>query len=185
MKETEIKMQYDPACRERLLRRCGELGFLPERQVWEEDLYYTPSWKDFLKSDEALRVRSVRDSQGGSLCRLTYKGPNQAQGLHAREELETQAGDGDVLKAILDRLGFVPLAAVRKERQYFVRGQAHICVDQVEGLGSYFEVEILGEAEPDAVTALARSLDIPGARPEPRTYLEMILRGKGGAGGGR
>ena len=179
MKETEIKMEYDPSCREQLLTRCQALGFHLEKQVWEEDLYYTPSWKNFLQTDEALRVRSVRSLRGETVCRITYKGPNQEKGVHAREELETQVEDGEILKAILDRLSFRPLAAVRKKRDYYVRENTHICVDQVEGLGSYFEVEQLGEAEPGAVKALADSLDIPGAVAEPRTYLEMILRGKG------
>ena len=184
MKETEIKMEYDPSCREQLLERCKALGFRLEQQVWEEDLYYTPSWKNFLQTDEALRVRSVRPAQGEAVCRITYKGPNQVEGIHAREELETQVEDGEILKTILERLAFQPLAAVRKQRDYYVRENVHICVDQVEGLGSYFEVEQLGEAEPGAVKALADSLHIPGARVEPRTYLEMILRGKGGAGHG-
>ena len=45
---------------------------------------------------------------------------------------------------------------MRKLRQYYHRGPLTACVDQVEGLGSFLELELLVETEEDRPEALKK-----------------------------
>jgi adenylate cyclase class 2 len=81
-------------------------------------------------------------------------------------------------EAILSRLGFCRVAAVRKRRRVYNLGKFEICVDRVDGLGDYFEIEARGPKKGyaglrDEALALMRRLG--GRNPERRSYLEMLL----------
>ncbi len=177
MKETEIKLQYKVVYREKLLERCLELGFSEVDKVKETDVYYTPSHMNFLISDQALRVRCVSSLSKGEQCLLTYKGRNEELNMQSREELEIKVENGRVMHQILQRLDFSSLATVEKERIYYKKKDMCICVDEVAGLGSYFEVEVLDRANAKSeILALVDKLTIPDTRIEPKTYLELILK---------
>jgi adenylate cyclase class 2 len=140
----------------------------------EHDVYYNHPARDFGVTDEALRVRYAK---GRAV--MTYKGAKLAgTRLKAREELNLAVEDGAVLETVLARLGFRPTAVVRKRRELWSLDGASIALDEVESLGTFAEVEIIGEAGDDAVEervhALARSLGITG-EPITASYLELVL----------
>ncbi|MFQ9748889.1 MAG: class IV adenylate cyclase [Anaerobutyricum soehngenii] len=60
-----------------------------------------------------------------------------------RKELETRIDDAETTREILISLGYKRLYPVTKLRQYYHKGMMTACVDQVEGLGSFLELEIL------------------------------------------
>ena len=62
--------------------------------------------------------------------------------------------DGDVCRDILLSLGYRELSPVRKLRQYYHRDTLTACVDQVEGLGSFLELEMLVDTEEERPQAL-------------------------------
>ena len=102
----------------------------------EEDYYYSHPCRDFLATDEALRIRVP--TQGKP--RITYKGPRlPGAGLKERMEIEVEAPPE--LQRILEALGFYPTLTVRKTRSYYRLGKAKITLDEVEGLGCFIEVE--------------------------------------------
>lgn len=177
MKEIEIKFKYDTQYKETLLQRCQEQGFFLEDQVWEEDTYYTPAHKDLMKCDQALRVRMVESQLKGNCSKITYKGVNQTKGMQMREELETDIKDGKILKEILRRMDFSVVAVVDKQRCYYVKENIHICVDKVQNLGDYFEIEVMeSDTAKETIEKLVKILDIPNTELETKTYLELILK---------
>ena len=79
----------------------------------------------------------------------------------ARAEFETEVRDGDVAMKILEAIGFHKAEPrVVKERWLMSRGDVHACLDEVEGLGSFLELEILVENEEGRPKALARIEEI-------------------------
>ncbi|QDV79703.1 class IV adenylate cyclase [Botrimarina mediterranea] len=177
MLEVELKFPLDDAGS--LRERLAELGAVATGVVAQCDAYFNHPARNFAVTDEALRIRTVGDESV-----VTYKGPKQGSAAKTRFELElplaTQTTDG--WTEILTRLGFRPVATVKKRRELFGLerdGRAfELTIDEVEGLGAFAEVETLtDEASRDAaehaVLALAAELGLTDA--EPRSYLEMLI----------
>ncbi len=155
MIEIEVKLPvYRRSEVERDLRR---LGFVPGDLVRESDIYYTSDFHDFIKNDEALRIRTSDNLTRGSFSSfLTFKGPKIDDRSMTRKELETKIEDPDIGREILKSLNYRDVMPVIKLRQYYEltipegtdpclpEGYAvHACVDQVKNLGSFLELEIL------------------------------------------
>jgi adenylate cyclase class 2 len=168
--ELKAKIEAIAPIREALLAREARCDGLRE----EHDRYYNHPCRDFGVTDEALRVRRV-----GTETVVTYKGAKLAGTvLKAREELNLLIDEGESFEVLLDRLGFRLTALVHKRRELWSLDGASIALDEVDELGTYAEVEVLGEAgDPmaeDRVRTLASSLGITG-EPITASYLELLL----------
>lgn len=181
MIEVEVKLPlYKRSMTERLL---VTEGFIAGNLVKESDWYYTSDFHDFMESDEALRIRYVENmSTLTEKSVLTYKGPKLDSISMTRQEIETPVGDLSSCRAILGALGYRELAPVIKLRQYYHKGEVTACVDQVEGLGSFLELEILvkdGSQKEEALTKIERilkALDSDMKETTTVSYLCMLLR---------
>lgn len=179
MIEVEIKLPVsDRKVVEEKLRR---LGFEAGELVEELDLYFSSDVHDFKQADEALRIRKRKNIRTGELeAFLTYKGTKLDKVSMAREELETEIGNGEIGEKILKSIGFREDAPVRKLRQYYYLRDLTVCVDQVEGLGDFLEAEIMVEEEekrPSALQQISELLEKLDHRMEETTrisYLSML-----------
>jgi adenylate cyclase class 2 len=145
------------------------------------DQYFAHPCRDFAKTDEALRIRTV-----GGKSFVTYKGPKLDATTKTRRELELPLhpndADGSRFSELLALLGFTPVAVVRKTRRSFQISRAGCVVDgaldEVESVGTFVELELRAdEASLDetkrVVSTLAAELDLGPS--ERRSYLEMLL----------
>lgn len=141
MLEAEVKLALDAATATALRARLDALGAVAHEALTQTDTYFAHPQRDFRSSDEALRLRS----EGGAL-RVTYKGPKLDPPRKTREEIEFALGtDHATASILLERLGFRPAAVVRKQRvELELPGTftATIALDEVEGLGSFCEIEV-------------------------------------------
>jgi len=64
-------------------------------------------------------------------------------------EHETEIADGAELEQIIKHLNFLPYSDLTKTRQKAAHGELEICVDTVEGLGDFIEVEKLTSEDAD------------------------------------
>ncbi|WP_424357444.1 class IV adenylate cyclase [Methanocella sp. MCL-LM] len=173
MIEVEIKA---PAGRAELTRKLNQLGAVFEKKVWQIDSYYNAPHRDFKDTDEALRLR-----EQGSRIYMTYKGKKLDPLSKTRKEVEVEVGDRDKMEDILISLGFRKTLDVIKERQIYHYKNAEICLDRVEGLGEFVEVEAMAEnqkeivAKRDEVTAILRELGVTADLIR-ESYLEMLLQ---------
>jgi adenylate cyclase class 2 len=179
MLEIELKVRVENIgpVRERL----HLLSAVHGTDTQEHDVYFNAPHRDFARTDEAVRVRY---SQGS--CTLTYKGPkNKNFTVKAREELNTGIESGPVLEKILIRLGFTRTADVRKQREYYTLNGASVALDQVEGLGSFVEIEVIaeetGSSASDLISRLAGELGLTG-EPILLSYLELLQSARGDRG---
>ncbi len=182
----EIENKYRVSDFESLREQLSALGASGGETVSQVDCYYRHPVRNFAQTDEAFRLRSV-----GEHNFLTYKGPKLDTATKSRYEREAPLGDGSAAREacdeILQRLGFEPVAEVRKERQnYHVKrnGQElEVSLDSVIGVGQFAEIEIQVEAATkdalsiadarQAVADLAAELKLHEV--ERRSYLELWL----------
>lgn len=181
MIEVEVKL---PLFRRSITeRKLLELGFVAEDLIRESDMYYNSKTHDFMKTDEALRIRQS-DNMTRLTARsiLTYKGPKLDDISMTRKELETEVSSPQTCDAILSSLGYTPFFPVNKLRQYYRKGEVEACVDQVENLGSFLELEIMVEEESGREEALKKietilhDLDLSLSESTTLSYLCMLMK---------
>ncbi|MEM3896541.1 MAG: class IV adenylate cyclase, partial [Archaeoglobaceae archaeon] len=64
---------------------------------------------------------------------------------------------------------------VKKTRKIFSIGNAIVCVDHVEGLGNFIEIEVGNLAEKEKIFQIAESLGYSREESIRASYLELIL----------
>ncbi|NMB75819.1 MAG: class IV adenylate cyclase [Myxococcales bacterium] len=152
-------------------RQVARLGGVRVGKQIERDVYYRHPGRDFGLTGEALRVRSA-----GQESFVTYKGPRQPGIAKTRPEVQVTVGSARLMSNILQKLGFRVFGRVRKRRETYTLSGITVCLDQVEGLGSFVELEIIGTDRTAAqrrLLALARKLSLSGFLRE--SYLSMWL----------
>ena len=160
MYEYEIKLPITAP--EDLAARLAALGFEKAGTIREEDVSRTVNLEDALKqAGLALRLRKSTDLADSRLtATLNFKGQRMDSRTMSRPEYETVVADPAAAAGILTGLGYVLAAPVIKERQYFRKAAVTACIDTVEGLGTYLELEILSETAQAHDACLARLDDL-------------------------
>lgn len=177
----EIEMKFVQPDLVVLRRRLAEWGALPAGSQSERDAYYNAPDRDFAKTDEALRVRHLEQA-----TLVTYKGPRLDSQTKTRREIELPLGVGketaQQFAQLLQALGYRLVAEVCKQRvSYHLRRedfQLEICIDEVQGLGSFVELEIQApESDLDRgrATLLQTAAELGLHQGERRSYLELLL----------
>ncbi len=177
----EIEQKYARADFAELERRLVKLAARPGEDVVETDQYFNAPDRDFALTGEAFRLRRI-----GTDNFLTFKGPRAAHAIKTRTELEIPLPSGNAAAEqhaqLLTHLGYRPVAIVRKHRRSFHLNRDGfawtICLDDVEDLGHFAEVEVLAEPEQadsarKTLGGLARELGLEAI--EQRSYLSMLL----------
>lgn len=150
--------------------------------VHQRDTYFDHPVRSFGRTDEALRVRRERTVAGDpdTADRLTYKGPRVDAEAKTRAEHETLVGDADGIIDILHALDFTPAGVVDKEREFYRTATCDICLDTVEELGEFVEIEARGQRE-DVKAAVAdvhdlvSKLGLTEAEAIEESYLGLVL----------
>jgi adenylate cyclase class 2 len=177
----EVENKFAVSDPTELERRIRALGVQYRGAEYQTDTYFSHPHRDFSLTDEALRVRSV-----DGRVQITYKGKRAQAAVKIREELELPVGPVEDAEArtieLLERLGFRLLARLRKRRSTYGWGDGPsailICLDEVDELGAFVEIELLAEADQLAdatqrIESLQRQLQL--ATPIQASYLRMIL----------
>ena len=179
----EVEQKFRGVDFDLLEQKLRSLGAVESERHSEADHYFNAPDRDFAGTDEALRLRRI-----GSDNFLTYKGPKLDTQTKTRTEVEAALAAGaqaaEAFLQVLKHLGYRPVAVVRKcRRMYRCRRDGFeltICLDDVEGVGKYAELEI--RAPPERLeeareillhTAAELGLTIS----ERRSYLELLLAG--------
>jgi adenylate cyclase class 2 len=180
----EVEQKHRVEDRAALVAELTTRGVALGEPVLQSDQYFAHPARDFAKTDEALRIRTV-----GNSSFVTYKGPKLDATSKTRRELElplaASHADGSQFAELLAALGFTPVAAVRKQRRTFhithEGREVEGALDEVDGVGSYVELELTAdEAHLDATKAVIAALaaELRLGPSERRSYLELLLAGR-------
>ncbi len=177
----EVEQKFPVPDMAAVQKRLAELGAAVAAWQLEVDLYFAHPAKDFARTDEALRIRTI-----GTANYVTYKGPKIDQTTKTREEIELPLPGGPQGYAdgrrLLEALGFRPVAEIRKRRrkaEIAWQGQkVEVSLDEVDSLGTFVELELIASADgvesaKESILQLASALRLAGS--ERRSYLELLL----------
>lgn len=181
MYEVEYKLR---APHSDLRKRLDELGATHVRTWIQRDVYLNHPTRDFAVTDEAFRLRRRRTvDEEHWRAMITYKGPQLEGDDQTREELETEIGDFEIALNVFRHLGFDQVETVEKRRTMFSLEDAVICLDTVDGLGEYVEIELPPstaslEARRDRATEILGLLGLDPDQALSTSYLELILESR-------
>jgi adenylate cyclase class 2 len=150
--EREVKLKY-----ESLQAARGAVGSLDitqarPRRLQDDRLLDMPN--GILHSrQQTLRVRIEGDAENAV---ITFKGPPLEGVMKIREEVETIVKDGQVLLAILKRLGFIVRFRYQKYREEYARDGIVIAIDETP-LGTFLELEGTASTIEQVSTSLGRT----------------------------
>lgn len=135
MKEIEVKAKVDDLAliEERLI----ELGCNFNEPTIQKDIIFIPNNRNFLdivKGDIILRIR-----YSNSKYKLTLK--KQLENELDNIEKESFVSDPNQIEEIIKLMGFKEGIKVNKVRKKTKLGELTICLDKVESLGEFIEIE--------------------------------------------
>jgi adenylate cyclase class 2 len=156
----EVEMKFLVSDFADIENRLAKAGAVLNETRQDSDHYFNAPDRDFARTDEALRVRRT-----GPANFVTYKGPKQDTQTKTRTEIQVPLAEApkaakDFVR-ILIHLGYHPVGVVHKQRRIYhlKRGifAVEICLDEVDRLGRFVELEILAPEDQRADTRRANS----------------------------
>ena len=133
-----------------------KLGCRFATPVVQDDHVFLPcglTLDDMTIDTPILRLRSAHGEHTFTLKKQVATG----DGL-TKYERETLVSDPEALRDILIHLNFVEVTHIHKVREEGVLDDMHICLDQVEGLGAFVEIERMVTSHDEIEKAREQSL---------------------------
>ena len=173
MREIEVKYRVDDV--EALLVALKSRGIELSEPVFQDDQAYAPAGWRF--GDSKLGVSFLRLRTVAGRHYFALKQP--ADNAQACLEYETQVADRDAMHGAVLRMGYRPTVRIAKTRRTATLEACSLCVDDVEGIGGFLELERLAPDDADTpaiqadLAAFAGSLGIAAARTQ-ETYDSLV-----------
>jgi len=165
MKEIEVKARISN--KPQLLEKLAALGCELSAPITQRDQIFVPHGVT-VPTPPGVNVLRIRQQDGATIFTLKQAISNQLDCLERELGIDDPAAMADIFKL----LGFEESSRVNKTRQKGLYNGLEICVDSVEGLGDFIEVEKLSEdADSAAVQAeLFAFLKTLGVQESDRVY---------------
>ncbi|MEK7634893.1 MAG: class IV adenylate cyclase [Patescibacteria group bacterium] len=137
MREIEIKLRVNNL--EEIEKKLKERGCIVSEPISQYDVNYSlkGSRNEFESAQEGdiiIRLRHLKDT-----TQLNLKQQRSGEGDNL--EYETEVKDPEAIHKMLETLGWYPAIEVKKLRRKCKLGEYEICLDEVEKLGSFMEIE--------------------------------------------
>lgn len=174
MIEVEAKVRINDI--EGMEKRITEQGAEYTGTIKQADEYFDFPDMQIFNSGGAFRVR---DSDGN--YRVTYKGRKKDEETTSRDEIEIAIESAEKMIKILENMGFVRLCEINKKRKVYLLAGLKISLDEVEGLGSFMEMEGMANSEKEykekkgEIFKLLDNLGVSSEDISQRSYMEMAL----------
>jgi len=140
MKEIEVKAKITN--KESIIAKFEELGCKFGDSAFQQDEIFVPQNVNTLPTEVGTPVLRIRESKGKFIFTLKIRLGDELD----KSESETGVVDPVAMREIILALGFKSIATVKKTRVKSRYQNWEICVDEVEGLGTFVELEELSEA---------------------------------------
>jgi len=150
MQEIEVKVKTKD--NDEVIRQLEAAGCVFSQAIEQDDMTYATtkeSMDAFMRSKVFVRIRQV--TGGDTIFTVKYDEVRHEIGMAALEH-EVRVDSAEELDAMLQIMGFKRIVRVKKSRRKTTYKNYEICVDDVEELGSYMEIEKLAEKDADPHT---------------------------------
>lgn len=136
MREIELKFKVDDL--DKFIEKLKSLGCEVSDVINQKDTIYVEdlSNTESVAGSMWLRVRKVND-------KIEMNLKKQASKKSESQEIEFGVDDYEKANSFLKTLGYNEWVRVNKKRRYSKYLNANICIDEVERLGSFVEIEYL------------------------------------------
>lgn len=137
MLEVEIKAKLKN--KNEILPKLEKLGCTIKKAKEQEDkIFIKKELKNFdiPVGENVIRLRKEDDK---NILKLKKKMADNK----ASVEIETLVEDEEAISRMLKEMGYKELVFIKKKRKRYSLGRIAICVDNVENLGDFIEVEIM------------------------------------------
>lgn len=137
MKEIEVKAHLKN--KDQVLTKLKSLGCALSEPIRQVDTVYTKlvgTMEEYRKNEHFIRIREKSDGK----FIFTVKKPVTWEAL-TKIEHETEIKDAKALEQALFLMGYQVACKVTKVRRTAHYGEYEICIDEVEKLGSFIEIE--------------------------------------------
>lgn len=171
----EIEVKYRIHDVEALLAALKSRGIELGDPMRQDDQAYAPerwSYGDSKLGVPFVRLRTVDD-------RHTFTLKRPAENALSCVEYESSITDREQMHRAILAMGFYPTVRIAKVRRTAVLTSMSLCLDEVDGLGLFLELErmvpdeVPGEAVQAELAAFAASLDVAAERAE-ETYDSLV-----------
>ncbi len=144
MKEIEVKAQVSDSFVE--LRLVLErLGAVLQKEVQQNDAIFLPKGLGFGDIVWGMPVLRIREENEKTLFTIKQKSKNLLSAI----ELETHIDNALDFARMLDLMNYAAVLEVRKHRCLYKYKELAICLDEVEGLGTFIELEKMADETAD------------------------------------
>lgn len=130
-----------------LIPKLKEIGCVLFPPIIQNDYIYNQKGVDLKDHSHNTPVLRIREQEGKTI--FTMK-KNRRDELDCIEK-EVEVSDKNILKEIIELLGFEQTVEVHKKRQKGKYGDYEICLDEVQELGSFIEVEKISNEDGETV----------------------------------
>ena len=174
MIEVEVKVRIKDV--ESMEKRIEEQGAEYEGMIKQADEYFDFPDRWIFNSGGAFRVRAADGNY-----RVTYKGVKKDKETTSRDEIEIAIESADKMTEILENIGFIRLCEIKKKRKVYLLAGLKIALDEVDGLGSFMEIEGMANSEEEykakkgEIFKLLDKLRVPLADISQKSYMELAL----------
>ncbi len=134
----EIELKFSVADLDSFLLKLNELGCNISEVLEQKDTVYVEN-KEKVESVEGSLWLRVRQENDKVELNLKKQGKKKSESL----EFEFEVADYDKANCFLATLGYKEWVRVHKRRRYSTYLNANICIDEVERLGNFVEIEFL------------------------------------------
>lgn len=148
MKEIEVKAYLKN--KNEVFKKLEKLGCVLSEPIRQVDTVYTripaKNVEEYLKNDHFVRIREKSDGK----FIFTVKKPLSKEVL-TKAEHETEVKNREETEQALFLMGYQVANKVIKVRRTTNCNGFEICIDEVEGMGSFVEVEKMSDGDVDMV----------------------------------
>lgn len=158
--DQEVEAKYRAGDLDQLIAALGRQGVVLSEPSDQDDQAYAPGGWSYGMSKIGVAFARLRTERGRHLFTVKKPIDNEMACLEHESEIE----DRDAMHAALVTMGWTPTVRIRKTRRTGSWNGTSVCVDVVEQLGAFIEVERVVSAEESGervqgeLDALVRSL---------------------------
>lgn len=165
MREIEAKARVSNT--KLLINNSNKLGIYFGKTIIQEDAIFEP---DIPKVDLNWNIFRIRKQEGKIIFTMKYKASKSSNDNY---ELETLIDNPQTVTHMLKRLGYPPSLNIRKKRRTAKYKNIEICLDEVDNLGNYIEVEKMCKNDANVEYVQSELWDVLlrlGVKPKDRVY---------------